>query len=82
MASENTIQDIRLVRLPEVLARTAMGRSWVLKAVKEGRFPAPIALPGSRSVAWVDSEVGEWIAQSIHAARQAQHSNSEPPATV
>ena len=61
----------RLIRLPEVMSRTGMGRSWIFQAVKDGRFPAPISVPGSRAVAWVDGEVGAWIARSIEASRQA-----------
>lgn len=61
----------RLIRLPEVMDRTGMGRSWVFQAVKDGRFPGPISVPGSRAVAWVEGEVTAWIAQSIQASRQA-----------
>ncbi|NYS15691.1 AlpA family phage regulatory protein [Achromobacter xylosoxidans] len=51
--------------------RTGMGRSWVFQAVKDGRFPSPISVPGSRSVAWVEGEVTAWIAQSIQTSRKA-----------
>lgn len=61
----------RLIRLPEVMDRTGLGRSWVYQAVREGRFPAPIAVPGSRAVAWVEGEVAAWITQSIQASRSA-----------
>lgn len=61
----------RLIRLPEVMDRTGLGRSWVYQAVKEGRFPSPISVPGSRAVAWVEGEVTAWIARSIQASRQA-----------
>ncbi|MFY3202846.1 helix-turn-helix transcriptional regulator [Achromobacter xylosoxidans] len=57
--------------MPEVMDRTGMGRSWVFQAVKDGRFPSPISVPGSRSVAWVEGEVTAWIAQSIQTSRKA-----------
>ncbi|MFY3447502.1 helix-turn-helix transcriptional regulator [Achromobacter xylosoxidans] len=57
--------------MPEVMDRTGMGRSWVFQAVKDGRFPSPISVPGSRSAAWVEGEVTAWIAQSIQTSRKA-----------
>ena len=40
--------------------QTALGRSSVYKYMKEGLFPKPVTQIG-KSVAWVESEVQEWI---------------------
>ena len=44
-----------ILRLPAVRARVGLSRSTILAYVKEGRFPAPVAL-GPRSVGWLSSE--------------------------
>ncbi len=51
---------MRLIRLKEVMRLTGLARSTVYKVMKEGRFPASVALRG-KAVAWVESEVQEWI---------------------
>ncbi len=43
---------------------TSMGRSWLYGAMAEGRFPRPVRI-GSGRVAWVSSEVQQWIADRI-----------------
>ncbi|EBB5497874.1 AlpA family transcriptional regulator [Salmonella enterica] len=49
-----------LIRLPEVLKRTGFGKAWIYRLISEGRFPAPVKI-GIRAVAFVESEVDEWI---------------------
>jgi len=51
---------MRLIKLTEVMNQTALGRSSVYKYMKEGLFPKPVTQIG-KSVAWVESEVQEWI---------------------
>ena len=49
-----------ILRLPQVKARTGKGRTSIYNGVKNGTFPAPIAL-GPRSVGWLDSSITDWI---------------------
>ncbi|MDW3094723.1 MAG: AlpA family transcriptional regulator [Gammaproteobacteria bacterium] len=49
----------QLLRLPEVIKRTGLSRSTIYKSINENSFPKPIKI-GVRSVAWIDSEIGEW----------------------
>lgn len=58
-----------LERLPQVKARTGLGRSEIYRRISVGQFPAPIKL-GERASAWNAAEVDEWIAARI-AARDA-----------
>lgn len=51
---------MRLIRLKEVMRLTGLARSTVYKVMKEGRFPESVGL-GGKAVAWVESEVQEWI---------------------
>lgn len=59
-----------LLRLDQVRARTGLSRSSVYSRVATGEFPRPIAL-GSRSVAWVESEISAWIQARIDNSRRA-----------
>lgn len=48
----------KLLRLPDVIARTGLSRSTIYETAT--RFPKPVKL-SARAVAWVESEVDEWI---------------------
>ena len=61
-------QATRLIRLPEVLERTGYGKAWIYRLINEGRFPAPVKI-GVRAVAFVESEVDEWIQSVIETSR-------------
>ncbi len=59
----------RLLRLPEVAAMCGLKRSAIYEAIKKREFPPPIPLGSSRSVAWISSEIYNWIDAQIRAAR-------------
>lgn len=59
---------IRLIKMPEVMHRTANGKAWIYRLIAQGRFPKPVKI-GSRSVAFVESEIDAWIEQRIAASR-------------
>lgn len=61
-------QPTRLIRLPEVLERTGYGKAWIYSLISEGRFPAPVKI-GVRAIAFVESEVDEWIQSVIETSR-------------
>ncbi len=48
--------------LPSVIERTALSRSSIYDFIKKGRFPSPVKL-SERSVAWVSSEIDQWLAE-------------------
>ena len=50
----------KLLRRPEVEARTGLSRSTLYDWMKRGDFPAPVRL-GARLVAWRESDVTEWL---------------------
>ncbi|MEZ7279727.1 AlpA family transcriptional regulator [Pseudoalteromonas sp. 68 DY56-GL68] len=55
---------MRLIKLKEVMAKTSLGHSSIYKFIAEGSFPKQVSL-GAKSVAWVESEVDEWILDRI-----------------
>ncbi|MBW0295865.1 AlpA family transcriptional regulator [Shewanella xiamenensis] len=52
--------NIKLIRIKDVIDTTGLARSTIYKYVDKGIFPKAVKL-SSRSVAWVESEVQEWI---------------------
>lgn len=61
--------NTRLIRLPEVLNRTGYGKAWIYHLINQNLFPAPIKI-GSRAVAFIESEVDEWIQLTIENSRK------------
>lgn len=55
---------MRLIKLKDVMSNTGLARSTIYKYISEGLFPKPVCL-GERAVAWVESEIQEWIVDKI-----------------
>jgi len=61
-------KNLRILRLPEVLARTGLSRSTIYELITKGLFPHPIGL-GTRSVGWIEAEINEWLAARVAMSR-------------
>lgn len=61
----------RLVRLDEVMARVGLARPTIYKAIQAGKFPPPCKLLGSRSSAWSDHEINDWIEKRLQSRTSA-----------
>lgn len=59
-----------LIRRKNVEKRTSLSRSRIYALLKEKKFPQPIRL-GRMSVAWIESEISEWIAERISEFRKS-----------
>ncbi|HEY8102694.1 MAG TPA: AlpA family transcriptional regulator [Burkholderiaceae bacterium] len=70
-ADKPTHPEIRLIRLPQVLALCGMSRSCVYDSIKKGTFPAPVKL-SVRSSAWIHSEIVAWADARVNASRAPQ----------
>ncbi|EOF5434010.1 AlpA family transcriptional regulator [Salmonella enterica] len=55
----------RLLRLNQVLDKTGLKRSQVYTYMRSGDFPHSIKI-GPSSVAWLESEIEEWINQKLN----------------
>ncbi len=62
--------EVIFLRLPKVKAVTGLSKSSLYDLIRANNFPAPIRL-GSRTVAWVRSEVTQWAAERILNSRAA-----------
>jgi prophage regulatory protein len=58
----------RFLRLAKVQRRIPYSRSSIYLKVSRGEFPPPIDL-GARAVAWLESDVDEWIESRIAKSR-------------
>lgn len=51
---------MRLLRLKQLIEKVGMKKTAIYDRMARGDFPKPISL-GGRSVAWIESEIDEWI---------------------
>ena len=63
------------LRLPKVKQLTGFGRSQIYLLIKQGKFPKQIHI-GPKSVAWLDSEVSEWMKERIRLSRNDDNPGS------
>ena len=66
-----TLQKIpttRLIRIREVMNLVGLSKSHIYHLAAHGRFPKSIPLvPGGTSVAWIETEIEDFINQQIKA---------------
>jgi prophage regulatory protein len=60
--------NLSFLRLPQVKAVTGLSKSTIYARIAEGTFPKQIPL-GPRLVVWVESDIQNWIAEQVSAAR-------------
>ena len=58
----------RLIKLSEVIDRTGLSRSTIYNRIDDGTFPKQIKI-GKRSMAFIESEIEEWIQTRIIESR-------------
>ncbi len=67
MLSTNTSKE-SLIRLSEVQRRTGYSKAWIYRLIADDKFPKQVKI-GSRSVAFLESEIDGWIDQRIAESR-------------
>jgi prophage regulatory protein len=60
----------RLLRLPAVMERCALGRSSIYAGVRNGTFVTPVRL-SARAVGWREEEIDRWVSERVKTPRQA-----------
>lgn len=62
-------KPLAFMRRPAVKARTGVPNATMYELMAADRFPKPVRIAGTRSVAWIESEIDAWIKAQIEAAR-------------
>ncbi len=70
MPTVTTLKE-NLIRLPEVMRRTGYGKAWIYRLIEAGQFPKSVKI-GTRSIAFVESEVDKWVANKIAESRTGE----------
>ena len=60
--------SLKFIRLSEVQRRTGYSKAWLYRLISQKKFPASVKI-GSRSIAFIESEIDEWINQRIAESR-------------
>jgi len=55
---------MKFIKLKEVMTMTGLARATVYKHMGDKKFPKSVSL-GDRAVAWLESEVEEWMLERI-----------------
>lgn len=55
---------MRILRLPEVQAKTGLKHTTIYQRMNECAFPKPIAL-GAKARGWIEAEVDAWICERV-----------------
>lgn len=58
----------KLLKLSEVIDRTTLSETEIYRRMNAGTFPRSIPL-GPQRVAWIETEVSEWVGEQIKAAK-------------
>ena len=57
-----------LIRFTEVQRRTGYSKAWLYRRMSQGKFPKSVKI-GSRSIAFIESEIDDWINHRIAESR-------------
>jgi len=68
MIHAKSVTSHKLLRLPDVKLITGLSKSTIYARIAEGTFPKQVPL-GPRLVVWVESDIQNWIAEQVAAAR-------------
>ena len=57
---EQNMEDIAILRMPEVKKLTGLSRSSIYRMMADGIFPRSVSL-GSRAVGWIVGDIRAWL---------------------
>ena len=63
-------QETRILRLPEVMRLTGLGKTTIHCRYRNGTFPRPLRL-GPNSIGWPREEILEWLESLPRAGSEA-----------
>lgn len=68
-------EDLRLLRIEDVLELTTYSRATLYRRIKAGTFPAPIEDEGTRL--WCNGEIREWKRAKLAARPDRQRNHDD-----
>jgi len=68
MESRQANNSVRMLRLPDVLKRTALSRSQIYRLIEQDDFPKQVRL-SERASGWIEEEVDGWLRERIERSR-------------
>jgi prophage regulatory protein len=71
-----TPKSRRVLRLPQTIAKSGLGRDSVYRGGREGWFPKPVKL-SERASGWFEDEIDAWLEK-----RAAERDAASPPAVA
>ena len=57
----DSVNERRILRMPEVCHITGLGKSTIYKKLADGLFPDPVRL-GPRAMGWRANDIDKWLA--------------------
>ena len=66
-ATQTPSEKARILKLPEVIQRTALSKTSIYALIQTKQFPKQIKL-SVRSVGWLESDVDSWLDARINGA--------------
>ncbi len=69
MLPDTHTDQLELIRLNTVIRLTGLSRSGIYQKISNGEFSQQVNI-GTRAVAWIASEVHDWIRDQIMASRK------------
>lgn len=54
------LEDLKILRMPEVRRLTGLGRSSIYEMMAVGKFPRSVPI-GSRAVGWMVRDIRSWL---------------------
>ena len=66
---------VRMLRIADVMRKTALSRSQIYRLVGLGVFPTQIHL-GERAAGWIEGEIDNWLLDRIQSSRGTTASRS------
>lgn len=68
MQNENTVFNNKLIRIKTVVEITGLSKSYIYQLQDKGLFPKSVQIvPDGKAIAWVLSEINDWIDLRIQA---------------
>ena len=63
-AALQTSPSLKVLRLPDVIARVGLKRASIYQRIQMGIFPKPVPL-GARAVGWLEHEIIAWLNERV-----------------